>query len=51
MSPANIVQDTIVVRSFFTFQIKSKNICLKHCNQVHQVNFIHFFTISDDQQR
>ena len=25
-----------------TSQIKSKNICLKHGNQVHQVNFIHF---------
>ena len=47
MFPANILQGNIMEASF-TFQIKSKNICLEHGNQIHQVNFIHFFTISED---
>ena len=35
----------------FTFQIKSKDVCVKHCNQLHQVNFIHFLIIPEERQR
>ena len=35
----------------FTFQIENKNICLTNYNLVQQVNFIHFFTISENRQR
>ena len=49
--PANIVQALLWYEASFTFQIKGKNICLTHCNQVQQVSFIHFLTISKNRQR